>query len=143
MFFRNCCCCVCRLDRSETFVFAVFFCSAVKTLSRQVVVESRSRSLSQTFWAHHQAADGGVHASTTMQGALARLEAEIVTLRTENTRWAKNHMLSIWHTCWALQAAATDVFFLHDNHPGIIMCEKSRAFVCDECFRKAGDCSRE
>lgn len=53
---------------------------------RQVVVESRERSLSQTYWSMHQASDGGVHASTIMKGALARLESEIVRLRIENTR---------------------------------------------------------
>eukprot|EP00903_Cladosiphon_okamuranus_P014070 g13077.t2 len=50
-----------------------------------LMVASRTRSLSQTFWAHHQAADGGTHASTTMQGEISRLEAEIVNLRVENS----------------------------------------------------------
>lgn len=72
--------------KRNIFSFFSFSACSDSLSSRQLVVASRSRSLSQTFWAHHQAADGGVHASTTMQGALARLEAEIVGLRTENSR---------------------------------------------------------
>ncbi|CAN0192278.1 unnamed protein product, partial [Ectocarpus fasciculatus] len=49
-----------------------------------VMVASRARSLSQTFWGVHQARDGGAASTTVMQGALARLETELANLRAEN-----------------------------------------------------------
>ncbi|CAM9722759.1 unnamed protein product [Ectocarpus sp. 4 AP-2014] len=49
-----------------------------------VMVASRARSLSQTFWGVHQARDGGAASTTVMQGALSRLENEIASLRAEN-----------------------------------------------------------
>ncbi|CBJ28347.1 hypothetical protein Esi_0101_0052 [Ectocarpus siliculosus] len=49
-----------------------------------VMVASRARSLSQTFWGVHQARDGGAANTTVMQGALARLENELANLRAEN-----------------------------------------------------------
>ncbi|CAM9484435.1 unnamed protein product [Pylaiella littoralis] len=60
-------------------------------LDHPVVIASRSRSLSQSFWAQHQASDGGTHASTTMQGTLASLEAELTRLKTENAS-LRSHM---------------------------------------------------
>ena len=74
-----------RVSAEQAFVLTILSLYSTRS-SRQVVVASRSRSLSQTFWAHHQAADGGAQTSTTMQGAMARLEAEIVSLRNENSR---------------------------------------------------------